>query len=94
MFMYLLKTAKDFIYIQKTINISTNYLKQKSGTDLNAKNANQTIKTQLIVDLNDQIARLQMKIVNEIVSFLKQTKLDSKRQIQKLETEKNRLLTH
>lgn len=38
MFMYLLKTAKDFIYIQKHTNISTKILKTKTnGTDLSAK---------------------------------------------------------
>lgn len=38
MFMYLLKTAKDFIYIQKTYkHIYANFEQNKNGTDLNAK---------------------------------------------------------
>lgn len=33
MFMYLLKTAKDFIYIQKNTNISTKILKNPKRTE-------------------------------------------------------------
>lgn len=61
MFMYLLKTAKDFIYIQKNTNISTKNLKNKNKRNrFKRKNAIQTKnKTQLKVYLNDQIARFQ-----------------------------------
>lgn len=62
MFMYLLKTAKDFIYIQKKTNISTKILKTKNKRNrFKRKNAIQMkkTKTQLKVYLNDQIARFQ-----------------------------------
>lgn len=85
--MYLLKLQKILFIFKKHTNISTKILKSKTnGTDLSAKNAIQT-NTQLNVNLHDQIARFQTKIVNEIVIFSKrkllqaryQTKLDSKR---------------
>lgn len=61
MFMYLLKTAKDFIYIQKIQTYLTKILKPKNERNrFKRKNAIQMKnKMQQKVNLNDQIARFQ-----------------------------------
>lgn len=61
MFMYLLKTAKDFIYIQKIQTYLLKFWKpQNERNRFKRKSAIQTKnKTQLKVYLNDQIARFQ-----------------------------------
>lgn len=68
------ENCKRFYLYSKRRNISTNYLKQKKWHRFKRKKANKTINTQLKVDLNDQIARVQTEIVNEIVNFPKQQK--------------------
>lgn len=66
--MYLLKTAKDFIYIRKQI-LQTYLLTIWSETH-GTKNAIKTIKAMKNVDLNDQIVTFQTaKRINEIVNF-------------------------
>lgn len=61
MFMYLLKTTKDFIYIQKIQTYLLKFWKpQNERNRFKRKNAIQTKnKMQLKVYLNDQIARFQ-----------------------------------